>query len=215
MEYSKKPGKYYVDSRPEMQALLPNKAKKILDVGCGQGAMSAELKKQHQIEAWGIEFMEDEAKMAKERLDNVINLKLEDAIDLLPDNYFDAIYLNDVLEHLAYPEDSLKKIKTKLSDNGVIISSIPNIRSHKVITRFIFQGDWKYQKSGVMDYTHLRFFTSKSIKRMYENNGFEIVEHFGINKSKSLMPYVYNILLFCTALDCFYPQFATIAKKSA
>lgn len=214
MEYSNKPNLYYTNYRPEMQALFPSHAKKVLDVGCGEGAMIYELKQKYNIETWGIEFMEAEALKAKEKLNHVIIDTVENSIDKLPDNYFDVIYFNDVLEHLANPNSVLAKIRTKLSGNGVIISSIPNVRYHSVFKQYIFKKDWKYDNAGVMDFTHLRFFTSKSIKDMYREAGYEIIKHQGINKTKSLMPYLYNLLLLFTASDMFYVQYATIAKKA-
>ena len=213
MEYQNKSNKYYDKSRPEMQELLPKNARKVLDVGCGNGAMSQHLKAKFDIEAWGIEFMTGEAQIAKEKIDYVITGTIENSIEKLPDDYFDAIYFNDVLEHLENPHRVLESIKQKLSSDGKVISSIPNVRYHKVFRQYIFEKDWKYQAAGVMDFTHLRFFSSKSIRRMYVEAGYEIISHRGINKTKSLMPYLYNILLLLTAKDMFYVQYATIARR--
>lgn len=214
MEYENKSGKYYNKSRPEMQALLPKNASKILDVGCGEARMAEELKKKFSIEVWGIEFMESEASIAAQKLDYVINDTIENSMKKLPDNYFDTIFFNDVLEHLANPNEVLENIRSKLTKDGKIISSIPNVRYHKVFQQYLFKKNWKYERAGVMDFTHLRFFTSKSIKKLFEDAGYEIQYHKGINKTKSLMPYIYNIFLFSTAIDMFYVQFATIARKA-
>ena len=213
MNYNTKLEGYYNNHRPEMQDLLPQEAKKILDVGCGKGAMSTELKSKFDLEIWGIEFMKEEANIAKENLDKIIVGTVEECIEELPKNYFDVIYFNDVLEHLANPYDVLAKVKDKLNKEGIVISSIPNVRYHKVLRNYIFKRDWKYEKEGVMDFTHLRFFTSSSIIRMYKNAGYDVIEHKGINKTKSIMPYLYNIFLFFTGNDLFYLQFATKAKK--
>ena len=213
MEYKDKSYKYYSNPRPEMQALCPTGVSKILDIGCGSGAMLKELKTKYGVEAWGVEFMEERAAIAKEHLDSVICKTAENCIDDLPDAFFDVIYFNDVLEHLANPNQLLLQIKKKLVPGGKIISSIPNARFHKVFGQYVFKKDWKYQKAGIMDFTHLRFFTSKSIKRMFAEAGYEVVQHKGINKTRSVMPYFYNILLFFTAGDMFYPQYATISVK--
>ncbi|TXE13829.1 class I SAM-dependent methyltransferase [Seonamhaeicola algicola] len=213
MKYENKNKGYYENSRTEMQKLLPPNIKTVLDIGCGNGTFANSIKNSKKIEVWGVELMSNEANIASEKLDKVINKKVEDAIDKLPDNYFDVIYFNDVLEHVSYPDTILKEIKIKLKQNGVVISSIPNVRYHSAMYNFLFKKDWKYAKSGVMDYTHLRFFTSKSIKRMYMNAGYSIVHHKGINKTKSIKPYFLNILFLFTAFDMFYLQFATIAKK--
>jgi hypothetical protein len=64
-----------------------------------------------------------------------------------------------------------------------------------------------------MDHTHMRFFTKKSIRRMYEDLGFKIVKHEGINKSRSLKPYFINALFLFSAFDIFYTQFASVVEK--
>lgn len=213
MNYDNKPNLYYKNVRPEMQELFPKDAKRMLDVGCGNGAMADQLKQKFDVEVWGIEFMKEEAELAKGKLDHIIIDTVENSIDQLPDDYFDAIYFNDVLEHLADPYDVLKKIKSKLSDNGIVISSIPNVRYHSVFSQYLFDKNWRYERSGVMDFTHLRFFTSKSIRKMFKKAGYNILHHKGINRTKSLKPYLYNLFLLFTARDMFYVQYATIASK--
>lgn len=212
MNYENKPSNYYKAYRKEMLDFLPANSKTVLDIGCGNGTLSAVLKEQYGIETWGIELMDSEAIKAKEVMHQVLVGPCENLIPELPDNYFDAVYLNDVLEHLSNPNEVLKQLKSKLKPSGVIISSIPNIRYHKALIEIVFRQDFKYQESGILDFTHLRFFTSKSIQRMYRELGFEIILHKGINKSKSVKPYFYNVLFLFTALDIFYPQFATVCK---
>ncbi|MDV7402368.1 class I SAM-dependent methyltransferase, partial [Arthrospira platensis SPKY1] len=107
--------------------------------------------------------------------------------------YFDVVYCNDVLEHLVDPYAVLKTIYKKLRKNGQVISSIPNVRYHNTFIKTVLGKDWKYEDHGVMDFTHMRFFTQKSIRRMYEDAGFEVNLNEGINKSKSIKPYLYNL----------------------
>jgi len=212
MNYENKPVGYYKAYRKEMLNFLPANSKTVLDIGCGNGALSAVLKEKYGLETWGIELMESEAAKAKDIMHKVFVGPCENLINQLPDGYFDAVYLNDVLEHLSNPNEVLKMLKPKLSKKGVIISSIPNIRYHKALIEIVFKRDFKYTESGILDFTHLRFFTSKSIQRMYTELGFEIINHQGINKSKSIKPYLYNIPVLFTAMDIFYPQFATVSK---
>ncbi len=212
MDYENKPEGYYDNIRVEMLKYLPEDSKRVLDVGCGNGALAEVIKEQTGAEVWGIEYMDGEAQLAKEKLDKVFSGPCEDYLDELPDNYFDAIYFNDVLEHLVDPYMVLGKIKHKLSADGVVISSIPNVRYHGTFLRVLTQKDWRYDDHGVMDKTHLRFFTGKSIHRMYEEEGYTVISHEGINQSKSLKPYLYNIPVFFTQLDIRYPQYATVAK---
>ncbi|MHC0442832.1 class I SAM-dependent methyltransferase [Flavobacterium sp. 3-210] len=215
MNYEDKPENYFKKLRPEMLKYLPENSSKILEIGCGNGAFGAMLKKGGNREVWGIELMDKEGKEAQKVLDHVFIGKCEDLLNNLPDNYFDAIFCNDVLEHIFDPYSLLKLLKQKLSDNGSVISSIPNIRYHNEFRMFLFSKDWKYAKYGVMDFTHMRFFTGKSIRRMYEDAGYEVKKHEGINKTKSIKPYLLNILFLFTQLDIFYLQYATVASKSS
>ena len=212
MDYDKKPDGYYNDDREEMLHYLPKTAKKVLDVGCGNGIFAASIKEKNNAEVWGIELMKDEIAKADQILDKSFAGPIEEHVDNLPDNYFDVIYFNDVLEHLVDPYIVLEKIKSKLSNNGVVISSIPNIRFHSVLIPLIFNKQFEYKSFGVMDKTHLRFFTKKSIRKMYENIGYEVISHKGINRSGSLRPILYNIPLLFLANDIRYPQFATVAR---
>lgn len=210
--YENKPSGYYDNVRKEMLKYLPENSKKILDVGCGNGAFASLLKQKNQAEVWGIELMEKEAIIAKEIVDKLFIGNCEKYINDLPDNYFDAIYFNDVLEHLADPYSVLEDLKCKLAPNGVIISSIPNVRFFRTFSKVVFLKDWKYDDFGIMDKTHLRFFTNKSIKRMYEELGYEILIHEGINKSRSLKPILFNFLTFFSQMDIRVLQYATVAR---
>ena len=212
MDYQNKSKEYYSNDRQEMLNFLPKEAKRVLDVGCSDGSFASAVKAKNNAEVWGIEYMDQEAKKAMEKLDKVFSGPCEDFLDKLPDTYFDVIYFNDVLEHLVDPYMVLEKIKSKLSEDGVVISSIPNIRFHSVLIPLIFGKKFEYQNFGVMDKTHLRFFTKKSIKNMYENLGYDVMNHIGINRTGSLRPILYNIPLLFLAYDISYPQFATVAR---
>lgn len=213
MNYQNKSENYYKNKRPEMQDLFPLQAKILLEVGCGEGELAFQLKEKYNIESWGVELMEQKAQEASSKLDNVIIGRIEDCLDKLPDNYFDVIYLNDVLEHLFDPKEVLINLRSKLSKDGVVISSIPNMRYYKILKQLIINKNWEYQEEGIMDFTHLKFYTSKSIKNLFLNAGYTISTHKGIRRTKSLRPYIYNIFLFFTAWDIFYLQFATVARK--
>jgi 2-polyprenyl-3-methyl-5-hydroxy-6-metoxy-1,4-benzoquinol methylase len=210
--YENKPQGYYDNVREEMLIYLPESAKKILDIGCGNGAFASVVKQKNDAEVWGIELMEEEAKVAVEVLDKVFVGDCEKYIDGLPEHYFDVIYLNDVLEHLADPYSVLETLKSKLAPNGVVISSIPNVRFFRTFSKVLFSKDWKYEGHGVMDKTHLRFFTGKSVKRMYEELGYFIVKHEGINVTKSIRPILFNILFLFTQMDIRNVQYATVAS---
>ncbi len=212
LDYKHKPENYYCNDRFEMIKFLPKNSKRILDIGCGNGTFANALMEMSYEEVWGIELIKAEAIKAQESLYKVFVGSCEKHIDELPNNYFDAIYFNDVLEHLVDPYSVLKRLKNKLSDNGVIISSIPNIRYYHVLYNLLFKKEFEYKSHGILDKTHLRFFTKNSIRNMYENLGFEVLIHIGINKSKSIRPFLLNIPMFFTAMDIKYQQFATVVR---
>ncbi len=164
--------RYYSFSRPEVQALVEKSSKTILDVGCGNGEMASQLKQKLNAEVWGIEYVQAAADKASSKLDRVLSGKVEDALDKLPNNYFDTIIFADVLEHLTDPESVLAEIKKKLKVNGEIVASIPNIRHWSVLLDLI-QGNWEYKDAGLLDRTHFRFFTRRSIVKMFNNLGIE------------------------------------------
>ncbi len=213
MDYNNKANDYFNHERPEMMAFLPKECKTLLDVGCGEGTFAVQIKNKLGLEAWGIELMEEPGREAQKRLDKVFMGPCEDYLEDLPDNYFDVIYCNDVLEHLVDPYTALSILKEKLSEKGVVISSIPNIRYHSAFKKIILQKNWEYEEHGIFDKTHMRFFTKKSIVKMYTDLGYTIVSHVGINRTRSLKPYLYNIPFFFTAMDMFYLQYATVARK--
>ena len=212
MDYQNKSEKYYSKIRQEMKKYLPDDARRIIDVGCGNGSFARAIKDNSGAEVWGIEYTDDGAREAEKVIDKVFSGSCEENLKNLPDNYFDVAFFNDVLEHMPDPAKVLNKFKSKLAPGGILISSIPNIRYHNALLPILLNKDFKYKSSGVMDYTHLRFFTSKSIQRMFREQGYTIIRHEGINRSRSIKPVLYNIPLLFTQMDIFYPQFATVAK---
>ena len=213
LDYVNKPNDYYENDRPEMLAYIPENATKVLDVGCSNGQFGAAVKNKTNAEVWGIEPFESFGKLAVDKLDKVFIASVEGTIADLPDNYFDVIYFNDVLEHLLDPYTVLEQMKAKLKPGGHVISSIPNIRYFRTFFKLLFKGEWDYQDEGILDRTHVRFFTKKSIVKMYHNAGYDVVSHEGINGSKSLKPFLLNIFLGFNGMDMKYIQFATVARK--
>ncbi len=213
MDYQKnqkfyKKDAYFLGDRPEMLALLPKESQRVLEVGCGSGVFGGQI----PCEVWGVEPAEEFAQQAAKRLHKVLVMDIEDALSLLPDHYFDAVYFNDVLEHLLDPYSVLEKMRQKLTPRGVVISSIPNIRYFRTLGKLVWNKEWQYEEQGILDITHLRFFTVKSILKMYENAGYEVIFHRGIRPSKSLKPLLLNLITLGSFPDIKYQQFATVAR---
>jgi SAM-dependent methyltransferase len=131
-QYKQKPARYYAESRPEMLPYIPASARVILDVGCSTGLFGAAIKERQTCEVWGVEMFAEAAAAAHERLDRVIHSAFSEELDL-PSAHFDCIIFNDCLEHLAVPEEALRLARTLLRNDGVIVSSIPNMRYFPVI----------------------------------------------------------------------------------
>lgn len=206
---------YYGGTRIEMLEYFPEGGHRVLDVGCGEGLFGKALKDRFGAEVWGIDINEESVEMAKERIDTVFCNDIVHLLKELPDSYFDAIYFNDVLEHMVDPYSLLENIAPKLSANGVVVASIPNIRYHRVLTQILLKKDFRYETSGVMDETHMRFFTEKSIRRMFLEAGYKINVLTPINKGKSIRPVFYKLLsLGMIGGDISYPQFAVSACKA-
>jgi len=166
---------YFSDIRWDIISLIPAGNNKILEIGCGTGNTGKTLKeKKKASKVIGIEIIEQAAKQAEKNLDKVFNTDIE-VFDLqFTAEYFDYIILADILEHLHNPLAILEKLKKYIKKNGWIIASIPNVRYWKVIRDLVIKGEWTYRPDGILDDTHLRFFTKKSIIKLFQLAGFSV-----------------------------------------
>jgi 2-polyprenyl-3-methyl-5-hydroxy-6-metoxy-1,4-benzoquinol methylase len=203
---------YYAQARKEMLPYMPQAIKRLLDIGCHKGAFGFLIKNLFGAEIWGIELLDDDGKKAEKQLDKVIIGDVNVVMHDLPDNYFDCITCNDVLEHLVDPYTVLSTLKAKLTSQGVIICSLPNVRYWDNLRNLLLRKQWKYMDHGILDRTHLRFFTELSIKDMFESLGFDIVKMEGINPSHSSNLKLFNFLTFGALSDAKYLQFACVVR---
>lgn len=165
---------YYTGDRPEIRALLPADARRVLDVGCGAGTLGAALKAQTGAEVAGIELFEEAAALAETRLDAVHRLDLQTLTELpYPDGYFDAMTFGDVLEHMHDPHGLLRTLRRYLGDGGTIVCSIPNVKHWTVVLDLIVRDRWRYDDKGLLDRTHVHFFTLEEIGEMLDEVGFD------------------------------------------
>jgi 2-polyprenyl-3-methyl-5-hydroxy-6-metoxy-1,4-benzoquinol methylase len=212
-EYSSKPEEYYDLSRDEMVAFVPKSSQMILEIGCSSGAFGSLLKKAMPgCKVWGIEPDERAAEIAVTRLDRVIQSTFPARIPVLEGQTFDVICFNDVLEHMANPELALRECHSLLNNNGVVVASLPNILFFYQITKILIEQDWRYEESGILDNTHLRFFTKKSIVRMFESCGYNVLGIAGINASYGMKFSIANMLTLGRLNDWKFVQFAVQAE---
>lgn len=204
---------YYAHSRCEMTKYIPECVEKLLDIGCADGNFGAFLKQKRNIEIWGVELFEKAAQKATSRLDHVLIGSIEDDALEIPLNYFDCVVFNDVLEHLSNPWQVLNSIKKFLKKEGYLVASVPNVRYFQNIKNLILSEDWNYVDEGVLDKTHLRFFTIKSFRRMMEECQYNIIELHGINQMNVSWKYkLLNALLMNKLHDMRNLQIVCVAK---
>ncbi|MDX2133701.1 MAG: class I SAM-dependent methyltransferase [Saprospiraceae bacterium] len=175
---------YYAHSRFEMLKYIPLDTNNILEFGCSNGAFGSIVKSKITCTYTGIEPFEESANIASKILDRVIQSTAEEYINfVMPKEtlLYDTIVFNDVLEHLVNPEEILNSVRAILTPNAVIVASIPNFIYYPNLVEIIVKRDWEYKESGILDKTHLRFFTKKSIIRLFENAGYRITKIEGIN----------------------------------
>lgn len=164
----------YEDStRPEMLPLVPSWVESVLDVGCGYGGFGHSLKAARPaVEVWGMDSAPEVVNRATDALDTFLPGLFPDDV---PHRRFDCLTFNDSIEHMADPWRALHAAKRLLTARGVMVVSLPNVRQYAIIKMLVRNGQWEYQESGIMDRTHLRFFTRKSAIKMFEECGLEVL----------------------------------------
>lgn len=175
-------------------------------------------------EIWGVELNNAEAQKASQTMQNVLIGKYDEVADKLPDEYFDLVICNDVIEHMENHDAYFDSIKKKLTPEGRLIGSIPNGRYYLNLYELLFKKDWRYRDQGLLDSTHLRFFTERSLKRTLEDHAFDIDKFEGINSAKhspSILKrimkevFFYSVSIITLGLyrDIQYPQFGFRVQK--
>jgi 2-polyprenyl-3-methyl-5-hydroxy-6-metoxy-1,4-benzoquinol methylase len=164
---------YYEFARPEVLALIPTPARSVLEIGCGAGRLGAALKQRQGAQVVGVELDPEAAALASQRLDLVITGDIEQERLGFADGRFDCVVCADVLEHLRQPQELLARIRRWLTADGRLIISLPNVQHHSVVQGLI-EGNWTYEAAGLLDRTHLRFFTRQTIEALLRDSGFEI-----------------------------------------
>ena len=164
---------YFTNARRDcVRELPPNANARILEIGCGGGGTGALALHDRKCGSYyGVEMFPAAAEMARERLTEVLIGDIE-KLDLpwSPES-FDALIISEVLEHLADPWATLRKLRGMLRPAGLVFASSPNVSNRKVIA-MLMRGEWTLTDSGTMDRTHLRWFTPKTYREMFESCGY-------------------------------------------
>src|SRR5215203_1272318 len=166
------PGFYHDGFNEYLFAAVPSSARRILEVGCARGRLGHELKRQDPGRyVAGVELDSTAAEAARARLDDVFVLDVQDDLPPVEPGSLDCLVLGDVLEHLVDPEAVLRRYRELLRPEGLVLVSVPNIQ-HFSIIKNLLRGDFMYQPSGLLDATHLRFFTYMTFAKLMLDAGF-------------------------------------------
>jgi 2-polyprenyl-3-methyl-5-hydroxy-6-metoxy-1,4-benzoquinol methylase len=172
-----KPGCYYGKVNDLVVRVVPAESRRILDVGCGAGALGVGLKARFgPCEMTGIELVAEAAEHAKRRYKQVVVGNVEQMLPLpFPDGSFDCVVFGDVLEHLDSPEPVLEGAKRVLTDDGSVVACLPNV-AHWSVVMALLRGHFDYADAGILDVTHKRFFTPATFAEMATRTGWRIEE---------------------------------------
>ena len=206
---------YYQHGRPEMVKYVPESAQRILEIGCGEGTFARTLQARGNCSVVGLELVESAAQQARAAGLEVIVGNAEH-LDLGTLGTFDCIVFNDSLEHMSDPWSVLKRTRSILVPGGCVVASIPNIRNYNTLRQLAFDGNFNYQDSGVLDRTHLRFFTKESMSEMFAEAGYRVTTQDGLGWIQ--IPIWLSILNRLTRRrwqDLRYEQFACVAELGA
>jgi 2-polyprenyl-3-methyl-5-hydroxy-6-metoxy-1,4-benzoquinol methylase len=210
--YLAKTPEYFTRARTEIESLLPaadNGSFRVLEIGCAEGHTLSWLKKIGYCN-WAI-GVEPYSKLGVETgvVDQFFQMDIERTIPPIPPHSIDVILCLDVLEHLVNPWEVLIKLNPILKPSGSWIISVPNLRNYRILFNLAFKGHFRYTESGILDKTHLRFFTRESAILLAQSSGAQVTK---IHRSE--MNRWFKIFLSMIGLgDLVTKQFILCAKK--
>src|SRR5712691_9603814 len=164
-------------ANPDLLRLLPLDARLVVESGCGTGALGAEYARLNPAATYvGIERDEAAGRRARARLAQVEIADVE-VVDLaaigIERGTVDCLVYGDVLEHLLDPWQLVARHAEWLSPNGIVVACIPNVQ-HWTVLLNLLAGEWRYGSEGLLDRTHLRWFTRESIIELFRSAGLTV-----------------------------------------
>ena len=194
--YKNKEMNYFSLERSLFKKAIFQENLNILDIGCGTGALGEYLIKNQKCKVYGIEISKSAYDQASTVLTNTIKGNVETIELNFEKNYFDVIVMGDVVEHLISPIDTINKLMPFLKIGGNVHITVPNVKHWSVISYLIFKDEWDYKEWGILDYTHLKFFTKKSFEKSLNNiNNIQILNSERVIQKPS-KSYLLNLLTF-------------------
>jgi SAM-dependent methyltransferase len=168
---------YYKHLRPALLALADSvPMTRVLEIGCGAGETLRYLRQRGAQYTVGVEIRGDVAEVAKNgsQADVIIVGDIE-TLDLpFPAEHFDLVVASFVLEHVRDPWAVTRRLVSLLRPGGLLVGSLPNVRHWSVLAPLLFRGRWEYVDDGIMDWTHFRFFTRRTIAKLLSESGLHV-----------------------------------------
>lgn len=162
----------FVGFNPHLVGQVPLSAKKIVDIGCGDGSLGAQIKTNRpEAVVYGVELNPRSASEASLRLDRVFCANVESDSFHMDQEKFDCILFGDVIEHLYYHVKTIKKVRSWLEPDGCVVCCIPNVQHYSLLTSLL-RGDFQYHIMGLLAASHIRFFTHASSIKMLLDGGY-------------------------------------------
>lgn len=198
-------GPLHQSERNDLFLGLAVQGRRILELGCADGFISQYLV-QHGCSVTGVEIDAEAAARAREWCNQVFTCDLNDSewIRMVGDG-FDTVLCGDVLEHLTDPWSVLRQILSVLTENGRVVVSLPNIANIRVRLALL-AGKFEYEQHGILDVTHLRFFTLRSARELIEQSGYRITSCHPIvgggitHRIRSLLPGLFAVQMLFVAV---------------
>lgn len=187
--------KYGLSSTQQEILRLVGKKKTILEIGSSSGYMTRAFLDNDCI----VDVVECDQKAVTKlpkQVRHILNVSIENDRVFKSLGKFDFIIMADVLEHLVNPEQVLKKLYEISSVNTKLLISLPNIASWPMRKQLFFKGDFQYQASGLLDRTHLHFYTVNTLPRILSKNGWKVIETVGTITRLPLEGFIGKIPLF-------------------
>jgi len=173
--YSQKDDLYFASPQVKIIDLIDRVGLKVLDFGCGSGETGKTLLATGKA-SWvtGIELVPETGAIARGVLNDVRVGNIEEMDFGWTANEFDCFLFGDVLEHLTNPWRLLRRLRSLLPKNGMLVASLPNVRHLPIMSSLFFHDQWQYTESGVLDFSHLRFFTRKTAMQLFAETGYSV-----------------------------------------
>jgi trans-aconitate methyltransferase len=175
------PNPAYLDAcNDSLAAILRRAPRRVLELGCSAGLLGERLRAAHPgVHFTGVEMDRDAVRVARTRLDHVIAARLEDvdfAAEGIAPESIDTLIAGDVLEHLHDPWRVLVRARSLLTPDAQVAVSLPNVRNLAVHAVLHNEGSWRYEDHGLLDITHIRFFTLRDAVRMMNETGYRVLD---------------------------------------